>query len=106
MSDFVQSTMLNQTTVESHQELLGKPDTFESHLRQIFGKNKWTWLLPIRPEIRCNYIEMLYTEHQIEEINENSGEFIENALDNPTEELFEEFTKYKLEWAQLSAINL
>jgi len=62
------------------------PNTFWNNVRSVFGDNKLTWLLPIKPAVKCNYLEMLYTKEQIEVIKSENAGFIENIFDDPTDE--------------------
>ena len=58
--DQLQCIQENQTTVETHKELYGRPGSMSQNMEAIFGKNKLQWFLPTRPEIQMNYMELMY----------------------------------------------
>ena len=51
----------NQTYVDDKQKLWGKQQDFFKNVEDLFGKDKWCWLLPTHPCLHINYLERVYT---------------------------------------------
>jgi palmitoyltransferase len=61
----------NQTTVETYKNVVGKPGDFWRNLEELFGANKASWILPVRPYLRINALEMLHYLTEIDGDNDS-----------------------------------
>lgn len=86
--------ILNQTTVESYQDLYGKQvikiifcktfsflkgTTFEK-ISYVFGNNYLTWWLPIPSKLDAHYLEILYNLRDLERIKAEKLLFYEDSF--------------------------
>ena len=71
----------NQTYIDDKQKLWGKQQDFFQNVEDLFGKDKWWWLIPTHPCIHINYLERLYTRVQLKQILRSKEEFDEDEWD-------------------------
>ncbi|KRX00237.1 hypothetical protein PPERSA_10736 [Pseudocohnilembus persalinus] len=73
LSDQIDSIKENQSTVESYKRKYGKQNHFWKNFKQIFGNNYIYWFLPLEGKlIDINYLELLYTEEELEYQQQNN----------------------------------
>jgi hypothetical protein len=53
----IRSIRNDQTTIEFYQKKKGKTLGFVENLERVFGRNSWTWLLPVDPKLQLDYFE-------------------------------------------------
>jgi hypothetical protein len=46
--------------------------------KQVFGDNKWLWFIPSKPDINSNYLELLYTIDDLDQIKLKKTGYLEN----------------------------
>ena len=62
----IEAIDMNQTTVETYKNMLGKPYSFWTNVSMAFGPNPLTWWLPTTPDLsQINVLELLYYENEV-----------------------------------------
>jgi len=60
-------------------------------LRSIYGTNQLLWALPIKPDLKANYLENLYSYTELLNYKRENKTFRENEFANNSE-----YLKYKI----------
>eukprot|EP01056_Protomagalhaensia_sp_Gyna25_P002760 Protomagalhaensia_sp_Gyna_25__2759@NODE_258_length_4147_cov_14_802337_g199_i0_p2_GENE_NODE_258_length_4147_cov_14_802337_g199_i0NODE_258_length_4147_cov_14_802337_g199_i0_p2_ORF_typecomplete_len346_score29_94DHHC/PF01529_20/98DHHC/PF01529_20/1_1e28DUF4149/PF13664_6/4_1e03DUF4149/PF13664_6/0_14_NODE_258_length_4147_cov_14_802337_g199_i04911528 len=62
LSEMVEALKSNSTLVESYQGTHGRQQKFADSLREVFGANTTWWFLPVRPDIKIDFEEMVWRD--------------------------------------------